>query len=94
MAKILATTTRDEVHDVTSTDESGFSKTEPTKVSLVTSVTFHDYQGTPHTLTFHPKGTIVSGADEPALRVVGEDVPYYEYDDPEKAVQDYLDGKV
>lgn len=94
MAHILNTVTRHQTRDVEFTDSNGNTQTKSEGVDLVHSVTFNDYAGVPHTLTFHPKGTIVSTDSEPFTRTVGDNVPYYEYTDPDQAVNDYLDGKV
>jgi hypothetical protein len=80
------------------------SETVPVKVraddgtestaDVLKSVTFTDFAGAAHTLTFHPEGTDVSGEAEDVPRVVGEDVKHFHYTDPDDAIADYMSGKV
>lgn len=61
---------------------------------VLKSVTFKLPDGTPHTLTFLPAGTVTSVTDD-VKRVVGDaQTAYHEFYDAETAVQAFLDGKV
>lgn len=66
---------------------------ETTK-QVVHSVDYIDHQGSVHGLVFHPHGTDVSGDAESSPRVVGVDVPYFEFETPEAAVVAYEHGEI
>jgi hypothetical protein len=94
MAHILSTKTRPKVTQTRTTGDDGVEREAEKIVNLVQEVTFMLDRFTPHTLTFHPEGTIVSTDSEPRVRTVGEEVPALEYLDAAEAVTDFLDGKV
>jgi hypothetical protein len=94
LANVLSHKMRTENIVTVQNDRIGGTRQVETPTQVVGEVTFLDYRGTPHTLTFHPLGTHVEGEAEATARVVGEDVPHYVYTDPAQAAQDWLDGKV
>lgn len=63
--------------------------------NVVHSVTFDDYLGIPHTLTFYAPGTQVGKDAEGSPRIVGEGVELaHHYTDHRAAVQAYLAGEL
>lgn len=61
---------------------------------VLSTVTFKLHDGTPHTLTFLPKGTVITDGND-VKRVVGDgETIYHEFKTAEEAVAAFLDGKV
>lgn len=75
---------------VTATAEDG---TE-TKKDVVSTVNYIDHSGALKGLTFPPAGTALETGDDGDPRIVGQDVPVYEFDTPEAAVTAYEHGQV
>lgn len=94
MPRIHAHTMRVENITTQTVDAAGNPTTVEQPTNVVHSVTFDDYAGTPHTLTFYPKGTQfnVPGNDDPLI--VGEHMIHYVFTAAEEAVDAYLSGKL
>jgi hypothetical protein len=86
MLRILSSTTR----SARTTNEYG----DETQQDVIASVTYVDHAGAAHTLTFHPKGTDVSGDAEDIPRIVGDHVPEFTFHDAREAVNAYETGEV
>lgn len=94
MAHILNATYETRPVQVVTKDADGNDQVSETQKKVLSSVTFMKNESTPHTLTFLPKGTVLTAGDD-TQRVVGDaQTPYNEFTDAEEAVQAYLDGKV
>ena len=64
------------------------------KDGRITSVTFINERGAVSTLQFHPEGTELPGHTDDTPRVVGDQVPVFDFKDAREAVTAYENGEV
>lgn len=94
MAHILHSALEPRTTQTTVTKDDGSTGVVEKVENFVRSVTFMLDKSTPHTLTFLPKGTLITDGND-VERVVGDaETVYHEFKTEEEAIAAYLDGKV
>jgi hypothetical protein len=92
--KVLHHETRTETRVTPEVGDDNVTRDVEKVLHILHSVTFEDFLGSVHTLTFHPAGTNTKAHSDDPDWIVGKDVPYHEFMDADEAVMAFYKGLI